>query len=116
MSLVRIQSLLVVPQTQYHTSYMMEPLGEPWFSVVLVGFAAAPLAVCFTTGWNFERSGVGEGLVTSLWAGLSGVVLFLLLPLTKKGAGASCLLGACLLVGVQVCSWHAGFSQTVLAW
>jgi hypothetical protein len=60
--------------------------------------AAAPLAACFTTGWNFECSGIGEGLVTSLWAGLSGAGLFLLLPLTKKGAGASRAAG-CLPAG-----------------
>ena len=36
--------------------------------------------------------------------------------LLRKGQVPPWLLGACLLVGVQVCSWHAGFSQTVLAW
>lgn len=62
-------------------------------------YAAAPLADCFfTTGWNFECSGIGEGLVTSLWAGLSGAMLFMLLPLTKKGAGASQAAG-CLPAG-----------------
>lgn len=54
--------------------------------------------------------------MTSLWAGLSGAVLFMLLLLLRKGQVPPRLLGACLLVGVQVCSWHAGFSQTVLAW
>lgn len=78
------------PQMPYHTSYIMEPLGESWFFVVLWAYAEAPLAACFfSTGRNFEHSGIGEGLVTSLWAGLSGAVLFMLLPLTKKGAGAS---------------------------
>lgn len=50
MTLVRIQSLLVISQTQYHTSYMMEPLGESWFSVVLVGSRCSPLG-CLLHHW-----------------------------------------------------------------
>jgi hypothetical protein len=55
--------------------------------------------------------------VTSLGAGRKVELcsLYSFSSLLRKGQVPHRLLGACLLMGVQVCSWHADFSQTMLA-
>lgn len=54
------QSLLVVPQTQYRTLCMMEPLREIWFRGSGGLMLQLPSDCFFTTGWDFECSSIAE--------------------------------------------------------
>lgn len=94
---------------------MMEPLEESRFSAVLVDLNCGPPLADLTTGWSFEGSGIGGGSC-DVTGRRTEAGLCCSCYLLRKGQVPPGLLGACLLVGVQVCSWYAGFSQTVLAW